>query len=165
MVCGLPLWLSCWRIHLKCRRPGFNLWIGKIPWRRERLPTLVFWPGEFQGVYSPWCCKESDTTEQLSLFVGKDTRVWAHWNHPFHVHLSYPGARILCFSHPELTRGSDCSLMAIRSCRYSSSWVPLGLRNSHLEGWNHRQLWHPCLFIWQEILHFSYIHCYIKIDH
>ena len=24
-------------------------WVGKIPWRRERLPTLVFWPGEFHG--------------------------------------------------------------------------------------------------------------------
>ena len=22
-------------------------WVGKIPWRRERLPTPVFWPGEF----------------------------------------------------------------------------------------------------------------------
>ena len=21
------------------------------PWRRERLPTLVFWPGEFHGLY------------------------------------------------------------------------------------------------------------------
>ena len=29
-------------------------WVGKIPWRRERLPTPVFWPGEFQGLYSPW---------------------------------------------------------------------------------------------------------------
>ena len=25
-----------------CRRPGFNPWVGKIPWRRERLPTPVF---------------------------------------------------------------------------------------------------------------------------
>ena len=24
----------------------FNPWVGKIPWRRERLPTPVFWPGE-----------------------------------------------------------------------------------------------------------------------
>ena len=24
-------------------------WVGKIPWRRERLPTPVFWPGEFHG--------------------------------------------------------------------------------------------------------------------
>ena len=41
--------------------------VGKIPWRRESLPTLVFWPGEFHGLYSPWGCKESDMTEQLSL--------------------------------------------------------------------------------------------------
>ena len=27
-------------------RPGFSPWVGKIPWRRERLPTPVFWPGE-----------------------------------------------------------------------------------------------------------------------
>ena len=33
-------------------------WVGKIPWRRERLPTLEYQPGEFQR-----CCKESDTTE------------------------------------------------------------------------------------------------------
>ena len=25
---------------------------GKIPWRRKRLPTPVFWPGEFHGLYS-----------------------------------------------------------------------------------------------------------------
>ena len=33
--------------------------------RRERLPTPVFWPGEFHG-YSLWGCKESDMTERLS---------------------------------------------------------------------------------------------------
>ena len=43
-------------------------WVGKIPWRRERLPTPVFWPGEFHrqrnlAGYSPWGRKESDTTE------------------------------------------------------------------------------------------------------
>ena len=25
--------------------------VGKVPWRRERLPTLVFWPGEFHGLF------------------------------------------------------------------------------------------------------------------
>ena len=25
--------------------------VGKIPWRREWLPTPVFWPGEFHGLY------------------------------------------------------------------------------------------------------------------
>ena len=29
-------------------------WVRKIPWRRERLPTPVLWPGEFHGLYSPW---------------------------------------------------------------------------------------------------------------
>ena len=38
----LPLWLSWYRIRLQCRRPGFDSWVGKMPWRRERLPTPVF---------------------------------------------------------------------------------------------------------------------------
>ena len=47
----------------------------KIPWRRERLSSLVFWPREFHGRYSPWGCKEADTTEQLSLWVlSEDSR-------------------------------------------------------------------------------------------
>ena len=41
----------------------FDTWVGKIPWRRERLPTPVFWPGEFHGLYSSWCCKESNMTK------------------------------------------------------------------------------------------------------
>ena len=28
---------------------GFNSWIGKIPWRREWQPTLVFLPRESHG--------------------------------------------------------------------------------------------------------------------
>ena len=49
--------LSWWRIHLQCRRPGLDLWVGKIPLRREQQPTPVFWPGEFHGLYSPWGCR------------------------------------------------------------------------------------------------------------
>ena len=52
---------------LRYGRPGFYPWVGKIPQRRESLPTPVCWPGEFHGLYSPWGCKELDTTEQLSL--------------------------------------------------------------------------------------------------
>ena len=36
-------------------------------WRSERLPTPVFWPGEFHGLCSPWGHKQSDTTKRLSL--------------------------------------------------------------------------------------------------
>ena len=35
--------------------------------RREKLPTPVFWPGKFHGLYRPWGHKESDATERLSL--------------------------------------------------------------------------------------------------
>ena len=45
----------------------WETWVGKIPWKRERLPTLVFWPGEFHELYSPWGYKKSDRTEWLSL--------------------------------------------------------------------------------------------------
>ena len=62
-------WASLWprwlRIHLQCRRRGFNPWVGKIPWLRKRVPTPVFWTQEFHGLYGPWGCKESDTTEWL----------------------------------------------------------------------------------------------------
>ena len=36
--------------RLQCGRPGFNPWVRKISWRRKRLPTPVFWPGEFHGI-------------------------------------------------------------------------------------------------------------------
>ena len=57
---------------LQCRKPGFDPWVRKIPWRRTRQSTPVFWPGEFYGqrrlaIYSPLCRKESDTTERLTL--------------------------------------------------------------------------------------------------
>ena len=56
------------------KRHGFNPWIGKIPWRRKLPSAPVFLPGESQGQrnlagYSPWVCKESDMTEQLSTYT------------------------------------------------------------------------------------------------
>ena len=43
----------------------FDPWVGKIPWRSERLLIPAFLPGEFHGPrslggYSPWGCKQSD---------------------------------------------------------------------------------------------------------
>ena len=57
---------------MQCRRPRFNAWVGKIPWRREWQPTPVFLPREFHGQrslagYSPWGRKESGMIEQLTL--------------------------------------------------------------------------------------------------
>ena len=68
-ILRLPLWLSWERICLQCGQPAFDPWVGKIPWRRERLPTPVFWPGEFHGLYSSWGLKELDTAERLSFHL------------------------------------------------------------------------------------------------
>ena len=40
-------------------RPGFDPWAWKIPCRK-RLPTPVFWPGEFHGLCSPWGHREGN---------------------------------------------------------------------------------------------------------
>ena len=41
-------------------------WVRSLGWEdlleKGKATTLVFWPGEFHGLYSPWGCKESDTT-------------------------------------------------------------------------------------------------------
>ena len=50
-----------------------DTWVGKTPWRSKWQPTPVFLPEEFHGQrslagYSPWSWKQSDMTEQLTLF-------------------------------------------------------------------------------------------------
>ena len=55
-------------ICLQHGRPGFDTWVGKIPWRRARQPTALFLPGESPWPeslvgYSPWSSKELDMTE------------------------------------------------------------------------------------------------------
>ena len=83
-IYGLPLWLSWSKIRLQCGRPGLFPWIGKIPWRRERLPTPVCWPGEFHGLYSPWGRKEWANSTSLHipficLLIGLSVNVWLVW--------------------------------------------------------------------------------------
>ena len=67
---GFPCGLDSKESTCNARDLGLIL-VGKIPWRRKRQPTPVFMPGEFHGQsslvgYSPWGCKESDVTEQLT---------------------------------------------------------------------------------------------------
>ena len=68
------------RILLQCERPGFNPWVGKIPWRRERLPTPLFWPGEFHALYSLWAPKSQT---RLSDFCCGCYRLPEHFTHSF----------------------------------------------------------------------------------
>ena len=72
---GYPLrcsWVSLVAQLVKNLPAMWETWVQSLGWedplRRERLPTPVFWPREFHGLYSPWGRKESDTTERLFTF-------------------------------------------------------------------------------------------------
>ena len=77
---GLPRLLSGKDSACQCGRPGFDPWVGKIPWRRKWQPTPVFLPGQSHGPrsrvgYSSWGLKESDTTERhIRTYIG--TNIW-----------------------------------------------------------------------------------------
>ena len=89
-VHGLPWRLRRWSVCPQCGRPRFNPQVGKIPWRRKWQPTPVLLPRkllEWRSLvgYSPWGCKESDTTEWLHFYFhcswgsqGKNTEVICH---------------------------------------------------------------------------------------
>ena len=66
-VDGPSWWLSGKESACQCKSCEFDPWAGKMPWRREWQPTLVFLAGESHGQrslvgYSPRGCKESDMT-------------------------------------------------------------------------------------------------------
>ena len=59
-----------------------EMWIWSLgwedpPWRRGRLSTPVFWPGEFHRLYNPGGWKESDTTKWLSFIHSLTQYQWA----------------------------------------------------------------------------------------
>ena len=85
----------------QCRRPGFDHWVGKIPWRRVWPPTPVFLPGKYHGQrslagYSPWGRKELDMTERITpalvntcISLEWNLKAWSHlleWRPPHFVH-------------------------------------------------------------------------------
>ena len=54
---GFPRWLSGKESTCQCRRCkrcGFDPWVGKIPWSRKWQPAPVFLPGNFQEGESWW---------------------------------------------------------------------------------------------------------------
>ena len=77
------------KIRLQRRRP----WVGKIPWRRERLFPPVSWSRKFYELYSPWGHKESGITERLSLL--SETSLLTFVSLLF-THLSSPFLSALC---------------------------------------------------------------------
>ena len=100
----LPWWLSGQESTCQYRRLGFDLWVGRTPWRRKQQPTLVFLPGESQGQrslmgYSPWiqrfrhnlATKTTHTIWKASVLlmtwlVCKAGKIW-----PSHCDIQDPG--------------------------------------------------------------------------
>ena len=70
--------------------------LGRFPWRRERLPPQVSWPGEFHGLYSSCGHKESDMTE---TFTFKFEMMVIHPN----IHICYIATdmRLALIKHPD----------------------------------------------------------------
>ena len=56
--------------HLQYGRPGFNPWVGKIPWKRTWQPTPVFLPGE-----SPWTEEPGGLQSVGSQRVGHNCEI------------------------------------------------------------------------------------------
>ena len=74
---GYPLqysWASLGAQLVKNLPAMWETWVWSLGWEhpleKGKVPTPVFWPGEFHGLYSPWGCKGSDTTERLSLLLS-----------------------------------------------------------------------------------------------
>ena len=102
-TCGSDSKASC----LQCRRPGFNPWVGKIPWRRKWQSTPVLLPGKSHGRrslvgYSPWGQKELDTTERLH----------------FHFALSMTPGKPLLHLQPNLRLDLSDLLTQLQACSF-----------------------------------------------
>ena len=83
--------------------------MGKIPWRRKWRPTPVLLTREFHGQrslagYSSWSCKESDTTECLTLLESMESSCRDWW-----------------FSH--LVMSDSCKPMDLLPARLLCPWV------------------------------------------
>ena len=66
----LPWWLRWQRICLQCRRPGFDSWAGKIPWRKEWPPSPLFLGCFFTS--SSGRCEEDSSEASLVVQLVKN---------------------------------------------------------------------------------------------
>ena len=119
---GLFWWLRWSRICLQCRRPRFDPWVGRIPWRRAWQPTPVFVPGE-----SPWTEEPGGLEFMGSRRVRHD---WAtkhniaqHWKSRWEPDLADPelSVRNLLFQASVFSLGSTAGPLHVYSPQVRSS--------------------------------------------
>ena len=104
---------------LQCGRNRFDPWVGKIPWRRKWQPTALFLSRKSHGRrslagYSPWGCKELDTTEETSL-------------HIYHQNSDPTEKPVITFWHPDACQNHLEIFWKIQILRY---WLFFFLQSS-----------------------------------
>ena len=82
---GLSWWLSGKESTCQCNKPGFNSWVGKIPWRRKWHPTPVLLPGKSHGqrtgglqstgLQKSWTWL-SDWITTIKSLLGREPEIW-----------------------------------------------------------------------------------------
>ena len=147
----LMFW-ALYRIRLHCGRPWFDPWVGKIPWRRESLPTLVFLPGEFHGLYSPRGHKESDMkwsslhftslTSVSKNLVGREQCYWL--------------VLLRNHQHPAFVPASDTdehqlTLGSIKSSVHEVRGGNIAIRKQQKFFWNPSLTWNDVL-VWPLVI-------------
>ena len=142
----------------RCKRHEFNPWIGKVLWRRKWQPTPVFLPGKSHGQrslvgYSPWCHKESDTTEhahrtdyvlllRIAVYLG-----FCHLQHEKLTNFWMCKFTVLPVVPTWLSR-EGCSQRDV-SCLYwhhQALWQSL----THLKRHTQSQFYRACLWLWKQ---------------
>ena len=112
----LPWWLRWERIHLQCRRPRFNLCMGKIPWRRKWKPTPESLPGESHGQRS--LVGYSYTTSITYMTMPFEGRPLVHCSSDS----AFPKSRIFYTDFTKINQRC-CSSQQVEQC---SSQLSLG---------------------------------------
>ena len=146
---------------MQCGRSRFDSWVGKFPWRRDRLPTPLFLPGEslwteepkrlqsmeLQTVKHDWTTKHSTQTPE--------TNTTLYINYQFSsVTQSFP---ILCNPMACSIPGIPVHHQLLEVAQTHVLWVSDSILPSHLlsspspPAFNHSQ--HEGLFQWVSSSH------------
>ena len=102
----------------ECRRPGFDPGVGKIPWRRNCQPTLVFLPGKSHGQrslagYNLCSGKELDPTKWLSLSMSRIREMTFHMRSCVRMMNWVRASQALASESQSQAKGSNCSHFCI----------------------------------------------------
>ena len=73
---GFPRWLSGKESPCQCKKPGFDPWVRKIPWRKPWQPTPVFLPEKSPG--RPWWATVHRVTKSQTWLKDEQATTGGH---------------------------------------------------------------------------------------